>query len=236
MTINILDCFDDNINNLDITKNYIYVLKLIDDRYYVGRTCNILRRIKEHFIGEGSVYTKEYKPLKVIEVEEEKTIDDERFKTLEMMERYGWEKVRGACWCSLEITKPNIEKNKKPKPRKEKNIIPHENDEKIKNLYCVDNENIISIGEKLNVSPSLIAYRLEKLNIISRRQLARGYFEYIQSDLYKKAIERRNKEREQSKNKKMEDKLDVNESGHESKKINLLNMKKIIREKYLRSN
>jgi predicted GIY-YIG superfamily endonuclease len=70
--MNILDCFDDNIGNLDITKNYIYVLKLVDDRYYVGRTCNILRRIKEHFTEGGALYTKKYKPLKVIEVEEEK--------------------------------------------------------------------------------------------------------------------------------------------------------------------
>ena len=42
ISFNILDCFDDNINNLDITKYYIYVLKLVDDRYYVGRTGNIL--------------------------------------------------------------------------------------------------------------------------------------------------------------------------------------------------
>jgi hypothetical protein len=26
MTFNFLDCFDENIDNLDITKNYIYVL------------------------------------------------------------------------------------------------------------------------------------------------------------------------------------------------------------------
>ena len=26
-TFNILDCFDDEIDNLDLTKNYIYVLK-----------------------------------------------------------------------------------------------------------------------------------------------------------------------------------------------------------------
>ena len=54
----ILDWFDDNIDNLDLTKNYIYVLKLVDDRYYVGRTCNLLRRIEEHFTNNGSNYTK----------------------------------------------------------------------------------------------------------------------------------------------------------------------------------
>ena len=166
--INILECFDDNIDNLDITKNYIYVLQLVEERYYVGRTSNIIRRIEEHFTGNGSIYTKQYKPLKVIEVEEEKTNIDERIKTLKIMEKYGWEKVRGACWCSLEITKPDIEKCKIPKPIKSKKRIPHENDEIIKNLYCIKNENIISIGEKLNISPSLVAYTLEKLNIINR--------------------------------------------------------------------
>lgn len=227
--INILDFFDDNIGNLDITKNYIYVLKLVDDRYYVGRTCNILRRIKEHFTEGGAIYTKKYKPLKVIEVEEEKTRDDERLKTLSTMEKYGWEKVRGACWCCVEIKKPNIEKNKKLKPKKEIKIIPNENDEKIKFLYLTENENIIEIGKILDISPGSVANRLEKLNIIKRRQLARGYFEYVESDLYKQNIERRNKEKEY---KKLEDNFDINEK----RKVYLQNIKNIIREKYINDN
>jgi predicted GIY-YIG superfamily endonuclease len=224
--INILDCFDDSIGNLDITKNYIYVLKLVDERYYVGRTCNILRRIKEHFTECGAIYTKKYKPLKVIEVEEEKTRDDERIKTLSIMEKYGWEKVRGACWCCVEIKKPNIEKNKKLKQKKEIKIIPNVNDIKIKFLYSIENENIIEIGKILDISPGSVANRLEKLDIIKRRQLARGYFEYVESDLYKQNIERRNKEKEY---KKLEDNFDINEN----KKVNLQNIKNIIREKYI---
>jgi len=94
LSFNILNCFDDNIENLDITKYYIYVLQLIDDRYYVGRTGNILRRIEQHFTGCGSLYTMMYKPIKVIEVTEEFKKEDERNKTLEIMSKYGWEKVR----------------------------------------------------------------------------------------------------------------------------------------------
>lgn len=122
--LNILECFDNNIgNNLDLTKNYIYVLKLVEDRYYVGRTSNIFRRIQQHFTSVGSVYTKNYKPLKVIEVEEEITTDDERKMTFKYVEKYGWERVRGSGWCSLEIPKPNIERNKKPKLKKFKKLI-----------------------------------------------------------------------------------------------------------------
>ena len=223
---NILECFDDNIDNLDITKNYIYVLKLVEDRYYVGRTSNILRRIKEHFTEGGAIYTKKYKPLKVIEVKEEKSKDDERITTLLVMEKYGWEKVRSACWCCLEIKKPNIEKIKKQKLKKEIKLIPFENDEKIKFLYCFENENIIEIGRNLNIPPGLVAFRLEKLNIVDRRQLSKGFFEYVESDMYKQNIERRIKKREQIL-KIMEDKIDINE------KVDLKNIKKIIREKYI---
>ncbi len=227
----ILECFDNNIgNNLDLTKNYIYVLKLVEDRYYIGRTSNIFRRIQQHFTGVGSVYTKNYKPLKVIEVEEETTTEDERFKTMSVMEKYGWEKVRGSGWCSLEICKPDIERNKKPKLKKFKKIVYCENDEKIKILYSVDSENIISIGEKLQKSPYLIAVRLEKLKIIERRQLARGYLEYIESDSYKKNIERR--EIEKSKFKNVENDIEIPESV-KYVKIDLANIKKLIREKYL---
>ena len=99
----------------------------------------------------------------------------------------------------------------------------------IKFLYCVDNENVISIGEKLQTSPSVIASRLEKLNLIDRRQLARGYLEYIESDLYKRNIERREIERNKFKN--IENDIEINKSV-ECVKVDLANIKKLIREKY----
>ena len=190
----ILDWFDDNIDNLDLTKNYIYVLKLVDDRYYVGRTCNLLRRIEEHFTNNGSNYTKKYKPLKVIEVEEEKSHNDEKIKTLSIMEKYGWEKVRGYCWCGIELLKPP-----KINSKKRQNIyrIVEKNEEDIllEKLYCVNNKDIIEIGKELNKTPGQIAYRLVLLGIIDRRQQSRGYFTYTNSELYKKNCEKSNQKR-----------------------------------------
>lgn len=133
MTFHILDCFDDNIDNLDITKNYIYVLQLISERYYVGRTANILTRIEQHFTGRGAKYTKKYKPLKVIQVIRELSKDDERNKTIEIMKKYGWEKVRGSCWCSIEISKPNYIDN---------------------NICWLDNKKIDIINKNINVESS----------------------------------------------------------------------------------
>jgi predicted GIY-YIG superfamily endonuclease len=239
MTFNFLECFDENIDNLDITKNYIYVLKLIDERYYVGRTSNILRRIEEHFTIGGSIYTKKYKPIKVIEVQEELTTDDERIKTIEIMEKYGWEKVRGACWCSLEIKKPDFEKNQKSKPKKIIKLISHENDVNIKYLYCIKNKNIIEISDIINMSAGAIAYRLEKLNIIIRKQLARGYINYIESDTYIKDIEIRNNEREKKKKKcdcNIDYNFDINENNGGDKRTDLKNIKNLIREKIIKKN
>ena len=40
MAFNISSVIDNelNIDNIDLTKNYVYVLELEDNRYYVGRT------------------------------------------------------------------------------------------------------------------------------------------------------------------------------------------------------
>lgn len=187
MTFNFLECFDENIDNLDITKNYIYVLKLIDERYYVGRTGNILRRVKQHFSGYGSKYTKAYKPLKVIEVVEEMTNDDERKMTFKYVDKYGWEKVRGSYWCSLEIKrKLNLKFYENMKIQRDKELLETKkiNDE-IKNMYVVENKNIIEIGEILNITPGTIASRLVKLKIIKDKEDARFYNEYKESDMYK---------------------------------------------------
>lgn len=226
MSFHILDCFDDNIDNLDITRNYIYVLLLEEDRYYVGRTTNILNRIEQHFTGYGAVYTMTYRPIKVIEVTEELSKEDERNKTIEFMEKYGWEKVRGAGWCSLKINKPNFNK-KYIKPKIDKEVNPMEVDIIISNLYCNENKNIIEIGEMIKRRPNWVAHRLNKLKIIDRIQLARGFFEYYQSDLYKNQLANIIKKRELNKARKINEK-------YENKNIpDLTNIKQRIRDKII---
>ena len=76
---------------------------------------------------------------------------------------------------------------------------------------------------------------LHYVRIIERKQLARGYFEYIESDLYKQNIERRNKERQQKDNKFIDLKFDMIDNVNENKKVDFLNIKKIIRDKYLKA-
>ena len=168
-------------NNIDPNKDYIYVLKLVGDRYYIGRSQNIVQRIEHHFSGDGSIYTKKYEPLSVVEIVEEKTIDDEKNKTVEYIEKYTWEKVRGYTWCRVEYKTPfNIINATKKEPS-----VYDEIDKNIRKLYCLHNKDIIEIGRELNLTPGSIAYRLKKMNIILSKKLANGYRTYITSDSYK---------------------------------------------------
>jgi predicted GIY-YIG superfamily endonuclease len=182
MEFNILDVLDSSIDNIDLTKSYVYVLELEDNRYYIGRTSNFMQRMKEHFIEGGAIYTKKYKPIKIKEVIEEISCYHERDKTIEYMEIYGWEKVRGYAWCrETLLRKPKISK-KKSNNEKTPYIVYDE--EYIINMYLLENKDIIQIGKALNRSPGSIAYSLEKMGMVDRRQLSRGYFDYIFSDLY----------------------------------------------------
>ena len=43
---------------------FIYVLKLHNNKYYVGKTDNPDNRIENHYKNNGSLWTKKYKPIK----------------------------------------------------------------------------------------------------------------------------------------------------------------------------
>ena len=76
----------------------IYILELEDGKYYVGKSHNLESRLRSHFNGEGAVWTKRYKPIRVL-----KTIDtaDEDACTIDMMYKYGIENVRGGSYSTL---------------------------------------------------------------------------------------------------------------------------------------
>lgn len=81
----------------------IYVLKLEQDKYYVGNTERpIQERIQEHFNGSGTEWTRKYKPLEVL-FTKIGTIDDENKETLILMKKYGYQNVRGGNWCHMKL-------------------------------------------------------------------------------------------------------------------------------------
>jgi predicted GIY-YIG superfamily endonuclease len=85
------------------TPETLYVLKLEDDKYYVGKTTNLVKRIKEHASGDGSEWTWTYRPVKVLEHRPVKDAYDETNTTKDLMKKYGVENVRGGAYCQMEL-------------------------------------------------------------------------------------------------------------------------------------
>ena len=78
----------------------VYVLRLINGRYYIGFSENIEKRVWQHMNGQGALWTQEYPPEKLIDIRIGLTTEDEKQLTLIYMRIYGSENVRGGPWCT----------------------------------------------------------------------------------------------------------------------------------------
>jgi hypothetical protein len=87
----------------------LYVLKLIKNKYYIGKTYQDTQiRFDKHIKGSGSQWTKLYKPVKI--VEEFQTTDKfiEDVYTKKYMDLYGVENVRGGSYSQIVLTEWQI--------------------------------------------------------------------------------------------------------------------------------
>lgn len=86
----------------------IYVLELKNDKYYIGKSTNINRRMKQHFKGKGSSWTRLYKPVKIYELRKNCDDFDEEKITLQYMKKFGINNVRGGSYSRLKLDKYEI--------------------------------------------------------------------------------------------------------------------------------
>lgn len=84
--------------------NTIYVLKLENNKYYVGRSKNFQKRIDTHFNGKGSAWTIRYKPIDVLKIIPDVDNFDEDKYTLMYMNQYGIDNVRGGSFCQEQLS------------------------------------------------------------------------------------------------------------------------------------
>jgi predicted GIY-YIG superfamily endonuclease len=86
---------------------FIYILKLRNNKYYIGKTNNPNFRINEHFNIGGSSWTKKYKPIKLINLIKNCDNYDEDKYTIKYMSKYGINNVRGGSFCELKLSNDN---------------------------------------------------------------------------------------------------------------------------------
>lgn len=80
----------------------LYVLKCEHNKYYIGKTERPLySRIEEHFLKNGSEWTKVHKPVSILEVHDNvHSMDEDKFTKI-YMAKYGIENVRGGSYSSI---------------------------------------------------------------------------------------------------------------------------------------
>lgn len=95
-----------------ITQNqrqlYVYALLLENNKYYIGKSTNIIKRINDHNNANGSAWTKKYHPLSLIEVIPTCDAEDEDKYTLKYMKKFGIDNVRGGSFCQVKLDTESI--------------------------------------------------------------------------------------------------------------------------------
>lgn len=92
---------------------YIYAIKLEQGKYYIGKTSNPQFRLQSHFYSNGSKWTKIYKPIKVLEIKSNCDDYDEDKITMQYMDKYGINNVRGGSFVSVNLDKSTLDTLKK---------------------------------------------------------------------------------------------------------------------------
>ena len=81
-----------------MSKTNIYILKLENNKYYVGKTDDLEKRKEAHINGTASSWTKKYKPISVEKIIPNASPFDEDKYTIEYMDKYGIDNVRGGVY------------------------------------------------------------------------------------------------------------------------------------------
>ncbi len=79
-------------------KQYVYVLKLENNRWWIGKNKNPSSRINKHINKMGSMWTRDNKVIGEEELLEDADLTE---ITLKYMKEYGWENVRGTCFNNM---------------------------------------------------------------------------------------------------------------------------------------
>lgn len=81
----------------------VYVLKLQGGNYYVGKSSDVQNRFKQHVNGNGSAWTRKYKPISILRTIPGVSAFEEDKVTKEFMLRYGIDKVRGGTYVQINL-------------------------------------------------------------------------------------------------------------------------------------
>ena len=86
----------------------VYVLECEGGNYYVGRTEDGERRLRQHVMGKGAKWTKKHKPKRVVDYYRNMKPSDEKKITERMIKEHGARKVRGGPYVKTKMTQAEL--------------------------------------------------------------------------------------------------------------------------------
>jgi predicted GIY-YIG superfamily endonuclease len=88
----------------------LYILKLENDKWFIGKSANVEKRYEQHLNGEGDTFTQLHKPVS-LELSRDLISDTDQDETVrEYMRKYGIENVRGGIYSKTEFNSYDISK------------------------------------------------------------------------------------------------------------------------------
>jgi len=85
--------------------NYLYVLQLEKNKFYIGKTENVNKRVADHVLGLGSEWTRRYRVFNLINYFPLNDPFDEDKYVKKYMNMYGIDNVRGGTYCNIILSK-----------------------------------------------------------------------------------------------------------------------------------
>ena len=82
----------------------IYILKLKNNKYYIGKSQDPEKRFVEHLSGLGSSWTQIHKPIEIIKIIKNSDDFEEDKQVKKLMSLYGIDNVRGGSYLQLELS------------------------------------------------------------------------------------------------------------------------------------
>ena len=104
----------------------IYILSLVENKYYIGYTDNIKKRVQDQIDGKGSSFTKKYRPTSLVKVYENVSPLKVDKYVIKYMKKFGINNVRGGSYKNVELKKSQIDELEKQGiryPKVNKNLI-----------------------------------------------------------------------------------------------------------------
>ena len=121
----------------------LYVLRLQNEKWYIGRSSNLERRFTQHMDGTGAKWTVLHVPINIHESRPLVSDEDEDLFTLEYMKQYGIYNVRGGSFCAVEFRPWHVKEIKKRLMVKELEVV--EEVEEVEEVQEVEEVKIVDL-------------------------------------------------------------------------------------------